>query len=217
MPGSDCTQCRQLLAENEDNKKLADLIEAQFPDCACETHSMGEGSPGFVADEELLHRLIVSPRDYDPQTGTILARPFEKVFGNGLSVWRPIGDGCDVEILLSEGLTRTPNDPSKHVFAVCETAVLAVRGILDDAGSRAFCIYDQTVRRLAPEESPVPTHANVFLRLPPPGTGDRRKLQKDYAGQLREIFLQHTTLAADYRNGLCVRLNARARNGEFTR
>jgi hypothetical protein len=206
-----------LLADKEDNKRLADLIEAQFPGCACERHSMGDGSPGFVADAELLHRLIVSPRDYDPQTGTIRATPFEKVFGNGLSVWRPIGDERDVEILLLEGLTRTANDPSKEVFAVCETPVLVVRGILDDAGNRVFCIYDQTVRRLVPAAPPVPTHANIFLRLPPPGTDDRRRLQKDYAGQLREKFLQRTTLAADYKNGLCVRLNARARNGEFTR
>ena len=216
MPNADCAKCRQLLADKEDDEKLADLVEAQHPACACENHSVGVGSPGVVTDEEVLHRLIVSPRDYDPADGTIRARPFEKVFGNGLSVWRPRGADIDVETLLVEGLRRAATDPYKEVFAVCEAGVSDVRAMRDAAGERLYCIYDQTVRRLDPTDPPVRTHANIFLRLPLPKIENRRKLQKDYAGQLRERFLQHIIAAANYRNGLCVRLNAMAAAGDFT-
>jgi hypothetical protein len=212
-----CAKCRQLLADNEDDNKLADLVEAQHPSCVCESHSMGNGSPGIVTDDELIHRLIVSPRDYDPATGTIRAKPFEKVFGNGLSVWRALGPNLDVEILFSEGLSRLANDPPKEIFAVCEADVATVRGMVDAAGGRLFCVYDQTVRRLDSDNPPVSTHANIFLRLPPPKTPDRARLRKDHAGQLREKFLQRVILAANYRNGLCVRLNERAAAGEFNR
>jgi hypothetical protein len=196
---------------------LADLLEAQYPRCVCESHSMGDGSPGIVTNNELVHRLIVSPRDYDPTTGQILARPFEKVFGNGLSVWRALGPEDDVEILLSEGLSRSADHPPKAIFAVCETDVATVRGMTDAAGERLFCVYDQTVRRLDPANPPVSTHANIFLRVPAPKTDDRTRLRKDYAGQLRERFLQRTILAANYKNGLCIRLNGRAAAGDFNR
>jgi hypothetical protein len=217
VSGADCGKCRQLLADHEDDNKLADLVEAQHPRCVCEGHSMGTGSPGIVSNDETVHRLIVSPRDYDPTDGTILARPFEKVFGNGLSVWRALGPDRDVETLLSEGLSRSANDPSKEIFAVCEAEVATVRGMIDANGERLFCVYDQTVSRLDPAEVPVSTHANIFLRVPPPGTPDRARLQKDYARQLREKFLQRTIPVASYKNGLCIRLNGRAAAGDFTR
>jgi hypothetical protein len=95
------------------------VVETQHPCCACESHSIGDGSPGPVDNDELLHRLIVSPRDYDPETSTIRAKPFEKVFANGLSVWRAAGPETDVEILLSEALTRLAGSPAKKIFVVC--------------------------------------------------------------------------------------------------
>lgn len=217
MSGADCSKCRQLLADHEDDDKLADLIEAQHPRCVCESHSMGTGSPGIVSNHETVHRLIVSPRDYDPSDGTIRARPFEKVFKNGLSVWRALGPDGDVETLLSEGLSRSADDPLRQIFAVCEAEVATVRGMIDANGERLFCVYDQTVRRLNPADAPVSTHANIFLRVPPPRTSDRTKLRKDYAGQLREKFLQRTIPAVSYKNGLCNRLNGRAAVGDFTR
>jgi len=206
-----------LLADKEDDNKLADLVEAQHPRCVCESHSMGDGSPGIVTNDEILHRLIVSPRDYDPADGTIRARPFEKVFGNGLSVWRAIGPDADVEILLAEGLSRSTNDPPKQVFAICAMDVATARGMVDPAGERLFCVYDQTVRRLDPSNPPVSTHANIFLRAPAPKTPHRTKLRKDYAGQLREKFLQRIIPAASYKSGLCIRLNTRAAAGDFNR
>jgi hypothetical protein len=79
---------------------------------------------------------------------------------------------------------RLANDPSKEIFVVCEADVATVRGMVDAAGGRLFSVYDQTVRRLDPDNPPVSTHANIFLRLPPPKTPDRTRLRKDHAGQL---------------------------------
>jgi hypothetical protein len=217
VSGADSGKCRRLLADHEDDAKLADLIEAQHPRCVCESHSIGIGSPAVVSNAETVHRLIVSPRDYDPSDGTIRATPFEKVFKNGFSVWRALGPDHDVETLLSEGLSRSAGDPPKEIFAVCEAEVAAVRGMIDANGERLFCVYDQTVHRLNPTDSSVSTHASIFLRVPPPRTPERTRLRKDYAGQLRETFLQRTIAAASYKNGLCIRLNGRAAAGDFTR
>lgn len=176
---------------------------------------VGEGSPGRVENQEFLHRIISSPRDYDPSTGTILARPFEKVFANGLSVWRPIGNDQDLQRLLEEAISRGPNDPAKQVFAICEVSARDVRELEGRDGERLFCVYDQTVQRTDPALAPVPTHGSIFLRVPNPGTPDGRKIKKDYAGKLRDKFLEKQLTLADYRGGFCESLNARARAGDF--
>jgi hypothetical protein len=129
--------------------------------------------------------------------------------------WRATGPEADVEILLSEALTRPASSPSKEIFAVCVADVATVRGIVDDAEERLFCVYDQTVSRLDGVSPPVATHANIFLRLPPPKTEARTRLRKDYAGRLRDSFLRRTVPAANYKDGLCLRLNRRAADGEF--
>jgi hypothetical protein len=207
--------CRDLLSQHEDDRRLADLLEQQYPSCQCEQYRVGNGSPGRVENDELLHRIIASPRDYDPATGTIRAPPFEKVFSNGLSVWRAQGPQEDISTLLEEALAQSASEPPKQIFAICEASTGEIRGMRLVNGDRLFCVYDQTVRRADPDAPPVATHASVFLRLPPAGTADRKKLQKDYAGQLRERFIAGTIAAADYRGGLCTTLHSRAAEGKF--
>jgi hypothetical protein len=214
--GRACDKCRKLLSD-EDNRDLADLLEAQHPDCACQAFSIGHRSPGVVSDDETLHRIIASPRDYDPDLG-IAARPFEKVFSNGLSVWRARGPDEDIQALMEESLYGKADGPKRRIFAVCAAMAADVRGGVGDKGSQLFCIYDQTVSRADEGMSPVATHAGIFLRdIPPKGTNDRKRLLKDRAGWLRELFLKGTIPAEDYRGGMCVAINARADVGEFNR
>jgi hypothetical protein len=214
----ECAACKQLLFESESDRKLADLLESKFGKCGCEKFSVGDGSPGRVQNYEPLHRIIASPRDYDPETGTILARPFEKVFSNGLSVWRGKGPDGDIRILLGEALIRSQADPARRIFAICEVYAGDVRRKFDNSRARAFCVYDQTVTRMDdPSSSPIPTHAGIFLRIPAPNTADRKKIQKDYAGWLREKFIEGRVEIANYRNGVCFELNQRAAAGEFDR
>ena len=206
-----------LLAEKEDSERLADLLEQEAPNCSCEAVAVGNGSPGPVSLDELLHRIIASPRDYDPATGKILEAPFRKAFRTGLSVWRAKGATEDVTVLMEEGLSRREGEEVKSIFGVLEASASDIKNITDAAGGVCFCIYDQTVSRLSSDLPPVPTHAGIFQRLPPQGTANRSTLQKDIAGKLRELFERKMIDASAYRGGICVDLNRRAKDGEFTR
>lgn len=215
MSAKPCEDCRQFFAAPEDDKKFADLLEEHFPGCQCERYSVGEGSPGPIADVEVLHRIIVSPRDYDPDSHTILRAPFEKVFANGLSVCRGFASDADVTALVEEGLVHTASEPPKQVWAICEVVTSDIREMRGNDNERLFCVYDQTVSRTDTTKLPIPTHASVFLRWPPKNTDNRKVLRKDFAGRLREKFIAKTLKVDGVRNGLFYALNDRAKAGEF--
>jgi len=215
LPKEICEHCRKLFAEHEDDEKLAVLLEQQHSVCRCEHVSVGVGSPGPVQNNESLHRIIVSPRDYDPVTGTIRARPFEKVFANGLSVWRANGPTEDIQTLLVEALRHQKSDPPREIFAVCEAQANHIRGMQSPDEQQLFCVYDQTVTRADPDLPPIATHASVFLRVLMTGKPGSVAARKDYAGKIRELFINGKILAEEYRNGLSTSPNARASAGEF--
>jgi hypothetical protein len=196
-----CESCRQILAEHESNSKLADILEAKHPACACEPYTVGQGSPGPVDNSETLLRIIISPRDADPASGTIFARPFEKAFGNGVSVCRELAENEHILALVREGLSRS-RDREPKVLKICRAVTDAIRAIQDESGERVFCIYDQTVTRDDPCQPPIPTHAGIFGRYPPPNTDNRKKIQKDFAGKLRELFIAGEIPLTRFRNGL---------------
>jgi len=210
-----CEDCRQFFAAPENDKKFADLLEEDFPGCQCECYSVGEGSPGPIADVEVLHRIIISPRDYDPDSETILGAPFEKVFTNGLSVCRGIASDADVTALVEEGLVHTASESPRQVWAICEVVTSDIREMRSNDDERLFCIYDQTVSRTDNTKPAIPTHAGVFLRWPPKNTENRKALRKDFAGLLREKFIARTLKVHRVRNGLFCALNDRAKAGEF--
>lgn len=199
------------------NEQFADLIESSFPNCACEKHSVGTGSPGPVADSETLYRFIISPRDFDPNTNQIHASPFEKVFRNGLSVCRDIASDAEVVALIEDGLLHREGDQPRQIWAVCEARTLEVRNSLDEESERLFGVYDQTVTRADSLAPHVPTHAGVFQRRPLQGTQDRKRIRKDYALKLRELFLNKKTILAEIRGGIFVDINQRAKRGEFSK
>jgi len=77
-----------------------------------------------------------------------------------------------------------------------------------------FCVYDQTVPRKDPELPQVATHAGIFLRhFPAPRTANRNQLIKDLAGELRKKFEATRIDVANYRGGIFVEVNNRARLG----
>jgi hypothetical protein len=152
-----------------------------------------------------------------PYPGKYPSSPFRKVFKTGLSVWRAMGPDEDVSALMEEALSRRAGDDVKSIYGVLEASVLDIKKITDSEGAVCFCLYDQTVTRMRPELPPVPTHAGIFQRLPPPSTVNRATLQKDIAGKLRELFEKTLMSAHTYRNGICVGLNRRSMDGEFTR
>ena len=215
MSASPCEDCRQVFSAGENDRKLADSLEEHFPGCQCERYSVGDGSPGPVADDEVLHRIIVSPRDYDPDSNTIRSPLFEKVFANGLSVCRSIATDAELAALVEEGLVHTASETPKQVWGICEAVTSDIREMRGNDNERLFCVYDQTVSRTNKTTLPFPTHAGIFLRWPPKGTLDRKILRKDFAGRLREKFIANTLKPDGVRSGLFCALNDRAQAGEF--
>ncbi len=215
MSTTPCEDCRKAFAAGEDDKNFADILEEHFPRCQCEHHSVGLGSPGPIANNEVLHRIIISPRDYDPDSKTIRGPLFEKVFANGLSVCRGIATDADVTALVEEGLVHKASEPPKQVWAVCEVIASDIREMCGDDKESLFCVYDQTVSRADNTKQPIPSHAGVFLRWPPKKTPDRKILRKDAARRLREKFITRTLEVDGVRNGLLCSINDRAAAGEF--
>ena len=214
-----CESCRELLAD-EDNRKLADLVDKIHPECSCEKFSVGKGSPGPVADEEHLVRLVASPRDFCPDRRILLEQPFRKVYQNGLSVCRSLASDDDFAALTVEALTHEDGKPLRTLVNVSEVKAGDIRNMMNEHGAKPFCIYDQTVSRLDADQVPIPTHASIFQRLPAPGSVTRRereRLQRDLAGKLRDKFIEGACDIGAFRGGLLSALNQRAESGEFRR
>lgn len=205
MTGALCDSCRDIFSGNENDNRLADLIEAAHPACRCEAVSVGTATPGPVADHEVLLRIIISPRDVD-ELGQIAVRPFEKAFQNGLSVCRNIAADEQIEELARDGLRAATTN---RVVAVLTAAVADLRS-LNSAGERIFCIYDQTVSRPDAESPPIPSHGGIFQRLPPKGIDNRKSLQKDFARMLHQQFVAGRKALDEFRDGFLQRLNDHA-------
>jgi hypothetical protein len=93
------------------------------------------------------------------------------------------------------------------------------RGFSEDYSSRrpfdCFNIVTQSILTKNFVRGPVGTHASIFLRVLMVGAPGGNKARKDFAGKIWELFINGKIQAADYRDGLCTSLNARAAAGEF--
>lgn len=210
-------RCQATFVDAEDDKGLADKIEKANPDLICESVPVSAISPGPVADHEFLHRVLVSPRDIDDQ-GYVAAAPFEKVASNGLSVVRSIASKADIEALVSDGMFSKAGEALRSVQAVLAASASiedGVRSLINEDGLRLFGVYDQTVPRRDESLPHVPTHAGIFLRLPPPGSQDRKRIQKDFAGLLRDLFLKQNLTIDEIGAGILLTINGRAAAGEY--
>lgn len=209
--------CRATFSANPFDNKLADKIERHHPNLQCETVAVGTNSPGRVDDAETLLRVIVSPRDIDPVTGFVHEAPFFKVAETGLSVVRSIASADELRAQTIDGMSSKPGQELRKVHAVFEARVGGEGGIraLQEDGMRLFGVYDQIVPRTDRSKPPVPTHAGVFLRLPPPGTDDRKLKQRDHAGNLRRLFLMRQLALSDLHGGVLETVNEEAALGAF--
>jgi len=209
--------CQATFAGREEDEQLADHIESQHPDCICETVRVSPGSPSPVANDEHLYRVIVTPRDISPE-GVLHSAPFEKVAKSGLSVVRSIATREDLGGLVRDGMYRKPLHAPRSVRRVYRANVGGedgVRSQREGGGSRLFGVYDQVVARTVSDQAPVPTHAGIFLRYPPKGTENRKKAQKDFAGTLRDLFIENEVPLDQIHEGLISQINDEAASGAF--
>ena len=142
LESEQCKKCKEQFSGNEDNKKLADLLEHNCAECACEKQTVGARSPGRITNSEKLLRIIISPRDYDPVTKTIFNAPFEKAFANGVSVCRDRATDEHIVDLTAEGLTSQQGNPPKTVQLICaaSAAAIEISAIITALGPFAFMI-----------------------------------------------------------------------------
>lgn len=210
-----CDECRRLLNADALSPKLAREVEAAAPDCMCEAESMSALSPGPVENHEILHRIMVSPRDYDPVTKLIAQRPFEKLFANGLSVMRDRGSDADFLDIAEDSLLSKPGSDFRSVQAVCSVGAGAIREIESENQQQAFCIYDQTVPRNIEGADPVPTHAGILQRDIKFDVDGAKKHNKDLAFLVYEKFLATVQPASSFREDLFSGLNEKAALGGY--
>jgi hypothetical protein len=167
--------------------------------------------------------LVISPRDIDEETGELAVAPFEKVFETGVSVLRACASDQDCIQQAEDILPHKSEQPAKTVHAITEAQVFAIRSLLDNAGERIFCVYDQVVPRRQSQAAPITTHAGVFARRPPKGDGRKPvdgspplwQLRKDYAGLLYDLFSATKINPVDFRGHVFEEQNAKAAKGGY--
>ncbi|HEV7880225.1 hypothetical protein [Bradyrhizobium sp.] len=211
-----CAECRQALQGS--GRKLAKEIEQKFPACECEKFSIGEKSPGKIADDEILYRMFVDP--VDVEDGRLARAAFSKVYQDGLSIIRDCANDLEIEALATDILSTKPGQRTKTVLAIFKFVCRKVRQEtvkLGDEFVRAFCVYDQTVPRVFERGPPVPTHGTVLSRRLYELPITTRQFENDCNFTLHQIVATERVSVEEFRGGLIARLNERSVAGEFVR
>jgi hypothetical protein len=213
-----CQSCQTIFGSSP--KNLARDVEAAFPDCYCEQHSVGVGSPGRIENHETLYRMFTDPVDVD-EFGRLARAAFSTAFGNGLSIIRDCADDDHIEELVSDILSVKPGKPFRKILAIFRVKCVnlrSYRSMFQGNLGKAFCVYDQTVPPvLNVGGKPVPTHGTILSRrlFEPPVT--RAQFENDCNEKLHRLIAIDRIAISDFRNGLVEKLNARSLAGEFVR
>jgi hypothetical protein len=214
-----CEDCRNAL--NRTSANLARDVEQSFPDCECERYSVGQNSPGKIADHEILYRMFVDPVDVDDQ-GRLAREALYTAYVDGLSIIRECAEDTHVEALVSDILSVRPGGDFKTIRAIFKFVCITVRREMINfkgADVRAFCVYDQTTPRiLDATQPPVPTHGIVLSRrLTDPPRYTRKQFEADCNNMLHRLVAAEAIPVQGFRRGLIDRLNQRSLLGEFVR
>lgn len=208
-----CSGCKAALNGQADTDLQAELVDRDFPECACEKISVGSNSPGVVNADEYLYRMIISPGDIDAN-GMMTLESLRDVGTKGLSVFRECATDEDITSLIIDRLTRRSTAKPKTVQAVLRIQTGVLQEKTFELG-RLFCIYDETVPRRNPILPMVPTHATMLQRLHPPKTEGRKAKNKDGQKTLYDTVRELQIDLAVFRNGLIGDLNQRSLAGDF--
>lgn len=186
-----------------------------MPNCRCEAFAVGIGSPGRVEDSEYLYRLVITPGDFDQNTGKLLLEALSDAKKDGLSVFRESATDEDIVALIGERLARRPGKQTKTVQALLRFKVQPVRDLADAHAGRLFCVYDETVPRFDPSLPRVATHVTILQRLRSAGSADRQTAIKKDTRALYNLIERSFVDLASFRSGLILGLNQRSLDGDF--
>lgn len=211
-----CFQCSEILNGTSTDGQQATRVDVAHPHCACEKHSVGDGSPGPVGPDEVVYRFVVSPGDIDPHTGILLLDSLRDVKSDGLSMIRSLASDIDIEELVRERLTIKAGAQIRTVDAILQISVSELQQLTRDDWGRLFCVYDETVPRKNSNLPPIPTHATLLQRVPPPKTDGRKGTMKADQTVLYKKLITNKVDIASFRSGLIAQLNSKSLAGEFT-
>lgn len=132
--------CKNLFSRVARDPKKAVAIDEACPGCECEAQSVSPFSPGPVANDETVWRLILSPTHVDPATGNVKEMAFDDASNKGLSVQRQCPCG-DTDHIVERGKARAAGKPGTRFERAVGAKVDAVRALRGPDEMR-FCIYD---------------------------------------------------------------------------
>lgn len=215
MKISNCILCKSNLNGLSEDKKQAVRVDEVAPNCACETFSVGSGSPGPIRDDEDLFRLIVSPGDIDENTGELMLGMLSDASKDGLSIFRGCATNDEIYALVSERLTRKIDKPNRKIVAIARIKVESVRNLKKENFGRVFCVYDETVPRRREGQTPVPTHGTILQRLPQNKIENRNAIIKQDQLNLLKLLKIGLVDLTSFRDGIIIELNNKSINGDF--
>lgn len=131
-----CSACRDIWVA-ERGRGRAELFDAKFTDCSCESSLLSINGPN-VANADLLARIVVSPSAYKVDESMLIWSKIVMVYGAGLSFFRPGSTEGEVR----EAIRKLTEDAAEKQELV-GAALLSANDIRQcGAPERFFCVYD---------------------------------------------------------------------------
>lgn len=183
MSAEECRKADALTRQSGQGKRRCASFDAACPDCGCENHSIGLGSPGIVSSAETLARFHFSPNDVD-DNGKPTPFAFSDVAELGLSVTREQASDLVMTAAIAKRLDNLDASADWHSVSLASVADIRSihRSLQNKPLERAFGVYDTA-------EPDNPEHAEVMQTKA--GRSLRSELRKKFSAVDRR----------DYRSG----------------
>lgn len=146
------SRCKEIFSSRrEEGCPCCEAVAAEFPEFECEHCTVSDHSPGSVADDENVRRLVFSPLHLNTD-GSFTPAAFQDAANKGASVDR-VAFCSDAEthsrgIAKAECKRASGNDSVRYVgFATASVAHVRAIRVATQAGSerRAFGVYDSAI------------------------------------------------------------------------
>lgn len=165
----------------------AATMDAQAPDCICETLSLRADGGTAVSSDELVARILTSPDGFDEDAGVILHQKLLACYSLGLSVLRQ--GASDQEITSTVRLLTQESEQPRTLFGAALTRVADIRQL--DAGARWFAVYATD----APDND---HHADIMATTPKADSKNKvRKAESARRKKLRDLMQAQLLPASD--------------------
>lgn len=192
--------CSEINASTQGHIDRVGLVADAAPDCACESHSLSQYSPGIVQDEETIVRMVCVPMHVDKKKPKLLPNFFSHAFSFGMSAQRLEKAGSTE---LAKWLNNfLANGGDRVWLGYVQAPCKKIRGVLlQDESSRSFCVYDA-----ASDESPAHAEVCASRRLE---EADRLEARAHLMKAFSEILPRTSLMGGEVQNIVDSKLLAR--------